>query len=174
MKKSRKQRLRERGERKEEARRRKDAIVGRLLKLLDIEEPLSPILGTLRESFVERIGPSVDVVASEKSRDDAIVEAVRRQIETIVDRPIPLTLGGRSITLALGDFYRGYFAVSDLLESLFEYLQRTKITRPSSAIPGFREAWARVQRFASQDLHETLGRLVYQLNRIVDSHLRYE
>ncbi len=112
MKKSRKRKLRERQDRKDEARRRKQAIVGRLLEVLDIEEPLAPILATLREEFAERVGPGLEVVATEKSRGDEIVEAVRHQIETIVDRPIPLTVDGRGVTWALGDFYRGYFAVT--------------------------------------------------------------
>ncbi len=63
--------------------------------MLDIEEPLSPILATLLKDFVKAIGPSIDVVASEKSKDDMIVEAVRRQVETIVDKPIRLPLGDR-------------------------------------------------------------------------------
>ena len=60
------------------------------------------------------------------------------------------------------------------MERLYKYLERTNITRPSSAIPGFREAWARVQHFATHDLIESLGRLLYRLNRVVDSHVRYE
>lgn len=174
MKKTRKQKLRQKADRQDEALRRKDAIVGRLLKMLDIEDPLSPILETLRDELVRKIGPVIDVVTSEGSGGDAIVEAARRQVETIVDRPIPLELGGRTIPLALGDFYRGYFAVWDLMEGLAEYLRHTRITRPSAAVPGFREAWERTRRFADHDLNECLGRLLHQLNRIVDSYLRYE
>jgi hypothetical protein len=174
MKKTRKQKLRQRLDRKEESHQRKCAIVGRVLKMLDIEDTSAPIPESLRDEFVKRVGPAIEVIASEKSAGDAIVEAVRREIETIVDRPIPLELDGRRITLALGDFYRGYVAVSDLLEMLLDYLQRTKITRPSAAVPGFREACVRAQYFADRHLPQCLGRLVYQLHRVVEAHLRYD
>ncbi len=60
------------------------------------------------------------------------------------------------------------------MRGLFQSLQGTKITRPSAAVPGFREAWAGVQRFVDRDLDEVLGRLLSPLNRAVDWHLRYE
>ena len=174
MKKTRKQKLRRELDRKEEARQLKGAIVDRLLKTIELEEPLAPILGDLREEFIKDIGPRVEVVASERSADDLLVELVRRDIEAIVERPVPVEVGGRRVVVSLGDLYRGYRAVSDLIEGLFNYLQRTRITRPSAAVPGFREAWARLQQFESHGLHECRGRLLYQLSKAVDEHLRYD
>jgi hypothetical protein len=173
MKKSRKQKLRQRFDRKEGARQRKYAIVDRLLKLLDIEDPLAPDLAILREEFAKRVRPSVDVVVSDKSKGDMIVEMVRRQIETIVEKPIRFTLGDRTVSLALADYYRGYFAIMDLMEKLYNYLESSKITRPSASVPGFRAAWARVQHFDAHDLNESLLHVLRPVNRVVDSHLKY-
>jgi hypothetical protein len=174
MKATRKQKLRKRIERRRTAEDRRFGIIEQVLRMIGVHDLLHPLIIPFKADFVRKTSPRLEVLTSEESRNDPLVDAVCREFEIIVDKPLRITLDGRAVEIALSDFYRGYFVVTDFVNWLAAYVNERRIVLPEPQALRLREAVARVDEFEKKHLAVTLGRLVYQLNDIADQSLRID
>jgi hypothetical protein len=174
MKKTRKKRLEERREKREKADRQRYEIAERLLVMLDVKELMNPEITKSREYLIAKIRPRIDVIISEDSRQETILEDVRLEVASVIDKPDLIFVGGRAVKVALGDMLRGYSAVSNYIIHLFNWASRHRLVVPGGAMARLEEARARIQDFDQRHLEETLGCLGQQITYIMDLHLSFD
>jgi len=174
MKRTRKQKLQRRQERKHEAEDRKFAIVKRVVDLLGVADLVYPLPDALKEEFMRAVNPQIVVEASPESTDDPIVEIVRRDHERIVRDPVTISLEDRDVDFALGDFYRAYHPVVEIFRLIFSLAGG----KTSGVVDGvrarFNQAMEKVDEFERDQMLEVLATLVFPLIQSVEEHLRID
>ena len=119
MRPDRKKKLKLRAEKAERSDARKHASLERTLAVFGLKEVISRFPKGIRDLFVEKMGPGVEVVASEDSRDDPEISEVVREIQALTKRPLRSSIEGREFELAIDDFYRCMISIVDGIDFYF-------------------------------------------------------
>lgn len=174
MKRTRKQKLERRQERKHDAEDRKFAIIKRVVDLFGVADLVAPFPEALKDEVVRTVEPQLVTEVSAESTHDPLVETVRRECERIVREPVRISLDDRDVDFALADFYRGYHPV---LESL-RLISSLAAGRKSGVDEGVRarlsQAMTQIEQFERKHLLHVVMLLFAPLVQSVEQHLRID
>jgi hypothetical protein len=174
MKKTRKQKIRQKKERRRHAEDRRFAIAERMLDLLNVRQVLTPYLSKWKPELVERISPRVKVTVAEGSKEDALVDDIRRDCERVIDTPVPLVSNGHEVEASIDDLLRGYFAMLDFIRLLHMAAHDPSFSVGRLMKARLDEAKARAEDFEQEFGLEVTGRLLSQINFLTDQFLRFD
>lgn len=127
---ARKRKLRERVRKQARQQDRLDAVRDRLLAALGLDETYRLLPEWLREIFLLKMKPGIEVAAAEGHDDDPEIQALVRRIRRQILDPFDLELDGRPFLVSFDDCARGLWCI---LEG-FRFLNRVARTCWSSEV----------------------------------------
>jgi hypothetical protein len=174
VRKTRKKKLEERQEKREKADQQRYAIAERILTMLDLKELIGPEVSRTRDYLISTIGPKVEVVVSDDSRQEPFLDDVRLEVAVAIEALDRIQIGDREVTLALGDILRGFYSVSKYIDGLSWCMTYPGSFAPRATVVRIEEARARVQAFRRDHLNDVASRLGHAISLILDNYLSFE
>jgi len=171
MKRTRKQKLKEREDRRVRSLETKFAILEKLLNLFGIKEELVELAKAMGDEFLAYIDPPLEIVVDPASAADITVEEVRDEIMELVDHLLILKVDGRQVPLSVNDWFRGYRALRELLEIVCISSENAKKHLTAEYLARIRKAKDKVNFIEEIECAAELGRLIHQLQDVADRHL---
>ncbi len=174
MKKTKKQKLRQKEAKRRQADDRRFEVIERLLDLFELKSIFTPLDWLPRSSILFVIAPRIDVDISECSKDDPEIEEVKALFERAVAMPLRFKLDGHDCVVSLDDVFRGLMNVRDLVYFLGEHVPKRKEPVKPAMIERLEESQRRMAHFEKHHLNNVFRRVTRQLNRAGDLFLRID